>query len=496
MPQTNIKHLGIDFGSSSVSVIGYEDIGKEPIVFYDTDLRDTWFATAMAPDTKKFFQRALTEKTVVDSLKEDIIDGKNTDNVKAFITKLFETVSKCRNESEEYDFSNLETICFGYPTYTPTCTKAYCEKVRDIIKSCLKAFGATDVRIICAPEPELAARGYNEANKNVGEYKKAIKDGDLILVVDLGGYTLDMSILLANKNAGDSISLRPLANSESIESERMQISMGKRITGDICVQIYKGDNNSPKPEFDYNVEQQKCLFFSQSKDNTAPTLLKVKSPLPTDPDIEITKFVLAKEQRGNSVSVEKGKATVTVGIYYSDDDRTISIGRSFTHCSNIIDNYINVSLSANRFSNKRISHVIFTGGTSRIGELCETIKNKLTHNKLVDPSAKLMYVDRPSEETLTIRKANDQSGYEKLSSVNVVALGAAIAAAQEDPTDDPNGFFVSGITVDEDKLKCELLSKRNAALEQEILDFCNKEHLCEDCQAKLAKLLEDMQYPC
>jgi hypothetical protein len=276
----------------------------------------------------------------------------------------------------------------------------------------------------------------------------------------------------------------------------MQISMGKRITGDICFQIYKDGKSTSPPTFDYEVEKQKCLFFAHDKNNTSPTSLKVTSTLPTNPETEITKFVLAKEQKGDSVSVEKGKATVTVGIYNSDDGRTIGIGRSFTHCSNIIDNYINVSLSANRFSNKRISHVIFTGGTSRISELCETIKNKLTHNKFVDSSVKLLFVDRPSAETLMIRKANDESECEKLSSANVVALGAAVVATQKESADNPNGYFVSGITVDEDKIKCELLSKRNAALEQMILDFCDKKDLCEDCQAKFAKLLEDMQYPC
>ena len=482
-----IKYLGIDFGSSSVSVVGYEDKNTEPIIFYDPEMNDTWFATAMTPDGKKFFQHAFTEKDILDSLKEDIIDGKNTENVKKFISELFKTINNCRDSSGTYDFSSLERICFGYPTYTPTCTEAYCEKVTEIIlQSC------PGVQVVCAPEPELAARAYNETNKNVALYKNSIKDGDLILVVDLGGYTLDMAILKATKDSSGDVCVRPLTNSESIESERMQISMGKRITRDICFQIYKDSTNDIPLAFDYGVEEQKCKFFSEDEKNTAPTRLKVTGKLPADKNI--TKFVLTKDQRGSSLSESKGENTVTVGIYSSTDGRTVQIGNSYLYCGNLINNYINISLNNNRFGNKKISHVIFTGGTSRINELRETIKNKLTGNEFVDSNVKMLLVDRPNEGALKLKRANS-SEYETLSSSNVVALGAAVVAMQEDSVSNAADTFVSAST-DSAKVKYEMLIKRNEVLEKMIVDFFDNGELCDKCRAEFSKLLDDMEYPC
>ena len=201
--------------------------------------------------------------------------------------------------------------------------------------------------------------------------------------------------------------------------------MGKRITRDICFQIYKDSTNDIPLAFDYGVEEQKCKFFSEDEKNTAPTRLKVTGKLPADKNI--TKFVLTKDQRGSSLSESKGENTVTVGIYSSTDGRTVQIGNSYLYCGNLINNYINISLNNNRFGNKKISHVIFTGGTSRINELRETIKNKLTGNEFVDSNVKMLLVDRPNEGALKLKRANS-SEYETLSSSNVVALGAAVVA--------------------------------------------------------------------
>ncbi len=503
MPRTSIKYLGIDFGSSSVSVIGYEDIGKEPIVFADSQGNQPWFATAMTPDAKIFFQSALKEDHFLESLKEDVLYDQDNKNLEIFMAKIFDTLSQCRSSSGEYDFSNLERICFGYPTYTPTCTQTYCEKLKNIIQAaCNKTekFNAPNVQIICAPEPELAAKGYNEANKNISGYVNSINDDDLLLVVDLGGYTLDMSILRASKTAENTVSLRPFVISESIESEGKPISMGKEITREICYHIYKDGLSKTPPKFDYAVEQQKCIFFSQGQNDTEPQPLKTQIPSSTEPKATIAKFILTKEQTGNPISVKNGECTVTVGIYSASDifkGRSIYIGNTFNYCGDFINNYINVSLKSSQLGCKKISHVLFTGGTSRIGELCETIKNKLTQNTAyVSDPVKIWFVDSTPPGAMEIRWFDGITENETLSSINVVALGAATVAAKGEQSEIFGGYYAMGAYADDLKIKCELLSKRNAALEQMILDFCDKKDLCEDCQAKFAKLLEDMQYPC
>ncbi len=494
MLKTYIKYLGIDFGSSSVSIVGYEDKDTEPILFYDPEMKDTWFATAMTSDAQTFFQRSFTENDVLDSLKEDIIDGKNPANVKRFMEELLSTISQCQDSSTSYDFSCLERICFGFPTYTPTCTKAYCEKVTEIIlEACTKVFNKADVQIMCLPEPELAARAYNEAHKKLDSYKNSVSDGDLILILDLGGYTLDMAILKANKDLEDNVRVRPLTNSESIESERMQISMGKRITRDICFQIYKDSTGGFCPTFDYGIEEQKCKFFSQGEKDTKPTRLKVTSKML--PNTSFTKFVLTKDQRGNSLTNTNGDNTITVGIYSSIDGRTIDIGRSYVYCGDLINNYISINLHNNRFGSKKISHVIFTGGTSRIDELRETIKNKLCSNEFVDSDVKMLLVDDSDKNALKLKRANDAE-YEKLSSSNVVALGAAAVAMQADEITNIEDEFISGANADSDKMKCALLIKRNAVLERMIVNFFERGDLCEKCHAEFAKLLDDMEYPC
>ena len=408
------------------------------------------------------------------------------DNVTKYMTQLFRTISGCQNTEGKYDFSQLEKICFGYPTYTPTCQKAYCETLEKIISdACSKVFTASPIQITCSPEPVLAALAYNEANKKVNSYKQRIHDGDIILVVDLGGYTLDMTILTASKDELGSVSLFHLTASESIESGRSNIRMGKEITKDICSQIYRDSELKYNPPFVYEVEEQKCRFFDNPNTPTAATLLKTVS----EEEPNIKKFALIKDHLdANSVIGD----TVYVGIYSSNSGRTINIQNSYIQCVKHINNYI--ALNAHRMNNKKISHVIFTGGTSKINELRDTIINLLCCEFVTDP-VNVMLVDSPIGKTLTIKKANDNKTNEKLSSTNVVALGAAVVASQGMEIGKPGGEYASADTVassNSHQRKFLKLKNKYMTLVNMIVGFRNSNCLCENCISEFDKLLEDI----
>ena len=441
----DIKYLGIDFGSSSVSVVGYENYNTDPIIFYDPNSvsKTTKFTTAMAKKSDGsylFFDKAVEQNNLhlIDSLKEHLAVGDDQDQTtRLFISKLLEALPLNKSSSGEYNFSKLERICFGYPTYTDTVMQDnYKKKLSDIIlQSCNEnGINISAEQIVCIPEPILAAMAFNEVNKSSDKYKNTINHGDLILVVDLGGYTLDMTIVQATKNEKGDIRLSDIALPKSIteDSNNRNIKLGKRITKDICIQIYKDCENLH--EFDHNVEEQKCIYFKDPNNDTTPTNLQYEEPLENSPQTKISKFVLQKDQTRDSIIGD----TVCVGMYSSDDDRSINIGDSFNLCAEYVASYIYI----NTLNNKKISHVLFTGGTSEIKALRTAITTKLNPYFENPNGTKELLLETKYENAVKIKKANETIASESLSFKNIVALGAALVAAK-DPDDRPGPSYMS-----------------------------------------------------
>lgn len=485
-----IKYLGIDFGSSSVSVVGYKNAEEKPIIFYDKK-SDKFFATAILSNTsnpsdkRAYFQNAYTQPNgiVLNTLKEDIVQNKNMNYIQAYMNMLFKTISECEIENQKYDFSRLEKICLGYPTYiNQDNQKAYREHLNAVIsKACQQCFGtSTDLKILFAPEPTLAAMAYNEVNKNAPDYKGNVKSGDLILVLDLGGYTLDMAILEAIESAEDrSIRIRQFADPVSIESEDYNIKMGKKITEEICTQIYKDgvvlDANGKKispPKFDINVENQKKEYFDKKQD-TQSQLLKLAFTFNKQ---QITKFRLLKKHQKISTTETD---TVCVGIEESVDGRTINIIQNFQNCADYIKFYIGIH--NNKFRNRQISHIIFTGGTSNIEQLRTTIKNHLECNTLVTNNVHIWFVDenKNRKDRQDIQDANYRPQYVNLSSENIVALGAAVYALR--------GFEegTSGRGAPSDDLQEQLDRLRTI-----VYMYLHNDKVCKDCKEILDQMIK------
>lgn len=501
IPQIYIKYLGIDFGSSSVSVVGYENYNTEPIIFYNPVplSKTTKFATAMAKDDNGnyvFFDDAVQQIThpLINSLKESLAIDDPCENVQLFISKLFDSISQCRSSSGEYNFSQLERICFGYPTYTETEKQnKYNENLRNIIVNSCRANGIniSAEQIISIPEPMLAAMAFNEVNKNSSEYKNTINHGDLILVVDLGGYTLDMIIVRAEKSTNDDIRLFDGSPPKSIIEEKedgRDIKLGKRITKDICVQIFKGCENQHM--FDYNVDEQKCEYFKNINIATAPKNLQFKEKLSDQPTTEISKFVLQYDQKDKSLIDN----TVYVGMNSSEDGRSIDIEDSFNLCAEYVESYIYINSVF--LNNKKISHVLFTGGTSEIKDLRKAITGKLKQyfeksNGKTDISELLL--ETKYDNAVKLKIANQNTPTKELSFENIVALGAAWVAAR-DPSDDDFASFHNPKPDISYKEQYDRLKERHQKLINSILAFRDKEQLCDDCSKKFLEFLSKTEY--
>lgn len=499
----SIKYLGIDFGSSTVSVVGYEDKNTKPIIFSDPSNSRTWFDTAMTKDGQYFFHNAFIngytqDLNVLDSLKENLVTANpvesSKENALLFMKNLLQTISR------ECDFSQLEKICFGYPTYTiPHKQECYYLNFKEIIKKAcedvLQMSNIQDESIICNPEPILAATAYNEAHKDLPDYKAKIKSGELVLVVDLGGYTLDMAIVEARTDKDRSLYFYPIVASESIEAGSIRatdIIMGKRITREICDCIYKNSDLSNIPTYVDDVDKKKCEFF-QNNETESEGVLKMKFDISqpgSSNKTTISGFVLCKEtQNDDFIAGNK----IKVGLY-GTGMHNINLKAKFNSCARYILDYVlyNYSQNAKALGNKKISHILFTGGTSNISTLRETIKSVLgQHIQNENPNEVELLVDNPMDNALKLSRP--QNGNVSLSSKNVVALGAAIYAATGLKIHNP--YSLASYKTTDPYQDCKRLRDRNDALVKLIESFLDNNNLCKDCAEKVAKLLEDMEYP-
>ena len=227
-----IKYLGLDFGSSVTTVVGFDTDGN-PILFVPGDKPCFYSAIAkrFSSDEYVYFEEVFEKEkvadcSVYDDIKEAFISQKEiaVEFLKKVFTCVKETsvVKMLRNSSNEnvrYDFSCLETVCYGFPEYADECSKEeYCKGMDEILPGILsEVFKKNDIKIISNGEPQLAALAYTHARGNT------FKRDDLVLVLDFGGHTLDMALL----KVGDRGALNSIRSQSSQLLETM--GTGKKI---------------------------------------------------------------------------------------------------------------------------------------------------------------------------------------------------------------------------------------------------------------------------
>ena len=437
MDAKKIKCLGIDFGSSKTTIVGLTYDG-ELVIFGNSHTAAPSFLSAIGRFSDEenyfFFEEAYQKSKInnlgkrvhpelTDNLKEGLynrINGKiSEENVTRYFTEIFKILKK----NGDYDFSALSNVCFGHPAYyAPGASKEYIEALKPILEMLLRDIFGVNPTIIEIPEPVLAATAYNYCYSETKEYKKRIKHNDVILVLDFGGHTMDISLMQANKS-GDEITLSPYKKSCSIDSGT--IEMGKAITRSICGEIYvdlwEKERRIP---FDLNVEKAKCELFSKN----GPSNPSYRCLYKSNPDIE--RFVLEYDCKRHH-ALDVAEKTVYVGMHKGE--RTINIENIFHSAINQIRRYVcseEIDLPKNS-----ISHILFTGGSSNIPQLREHVKSMLSEPKVnmwKDDNRSEFIMDETVESArkITLTTGEYSSFEASLSSANAVAIGAALVATK------------------------------------------------------------------
>ncbi len=418
-----VKALGIDFGSSKTCVVGILEKSisvpgeNKPVIF--TNNAETTYKTAIAKDKNDglhFFDQAYIlpparTACIYDNLKEDVSRQRHLEWVENFFRELSDKLENSKfDDYVQYDFSQLECICFGHPAYyIPTSIEEYTEQIKKIIGKTIGRRLSED-KIIALPEPILAAYAFNHANCKSEKYVSAIEDNDNILILDFGGHTLDIAVATAKKDSAG-ITLTPHYGSGSISAV---LPMGKTITGYLCQEIYDEDDTV----FDPAVEDAKCQFFSHPIDNNrgeSHTLGRLhKNP-------QIKEFTLCYNEMGEYMEGN----TVHVGL--ASGKHSIKLETMFERFINHIKGYINDEKAG--IEAKSIKHVLFTGGTSKIeplrGKIINGIKSTVAKDRL---SVMVMDIPFPSASQDVILRSDNRLPV-ALSSSSAVALGAALAAS-------------------------------------------------------------------
>ena len=417
-----IKYIGVDFGSSNTEIAGVDAEGNVFVIPYDN--YNEGFDSVMSIDhltnEKLFFREAKknAKKTddYLDRLKEELLGGCEEDSinhVKEFFEQIAARVrsnksgSSFRRDSDTFDFSEIESICFGHPAYyTPHIQDRYCEQMVDILS---KTFGVKKRNISYLPEPVLAGTAYQYITKPA-----AIQDGDVILVLDFGGHTMDLVLLQAKdmKNAKGE-TRRNLVQYAIPGSFYECVLMGKDITQKMCRYIYQS-NLAP---FDNNVEETKCKFFELYEKNGDQAVISAQLSYTGSGNRQkfqiMSKSVLEENESGDTVYIGVFKGPIC-----------ISLNNTISQIVEVVSGY----LADADIENLQIRHVLYTGGTSRIKVLRENVSEGLRNRWTSEQKFSEFVMDKKRSATGEVAVAYSAEK-KHLSSANAVAVGAALAAA-------------------------------------------------------------------
>ena len=426
-----IKQLGLDFGSSITSVVGFAEGDDRPILFDPSESsKSSCFFTAIAKaecaEEYKYFAEAFAFGNKKDyrfsgTFKEKLEVEKEL--AASYLKKVFEQVRS--SERRGYDFSGLELIGYGYPEYyNSEKAESYCKIMDDILLGIVEdVFGikpavksvrvkkkgspkSAEEFVISHGEPLLAAVAYKWAKERSGG-GQVYNEGDLLLALDFGGHTLDMALVRIAKGGA----LEPI----KCKSHEISVSgTGKRITGLIC-------KRAKTKECDEGVECAKIALFSgNSTGMTSPVALKYQQ------GVEVS---LGYDEHNHEVLIK------LIRCGFQCEEKTVNLGDVYEEAALNIVKFLENS----DIPNNSIKHVLFTGGTSRISYLRNIIlgmiRRWLVSTRNVNQIDELRGQDsyRRGREIGLLLKASTARTYGSevelpLTAESAVALGAALVA--------------------------------------------------------------------
>lgn len=421
-----VKYLGIDFGSSNTSVVARVVKGKEScyVTFFDNGTYSS-FATAMGErqeDGKYFFFSDACNGINNGALKpvEDLkerFSGEGIGDGRRFLEAVIAAVKNAETaEGERFDFSALESIGFGVPAYFDEREQnAYSENMRNVLSA---AFDIDPKKIVCRAEPELAAVAYNASGK--GGRRCVPHAGDGLLVLDFGGYTLDIA---AMEFVEDASRRKLLLNSCSCGSycTMNNLPMGKGITMEICEEVY-----GEEARFDYKIDEAKCALFCGDRYDRievgeAPNRIRLRNG----------KYLQMRYRYGSGVQAEDN--VVRVGMTPGDGQSecpTLYLENEFDDWVGLIFDYLwNCKVRAD----KGFRYILFTGGGSGMKPLRDKVLERMQARYSNDPVGLWMDEAAAASGELMLQTTAEMTEQRTVcvSSANAVALGGCLIASGE-----------------------------------------------------------------
>lgn len=395
-----VKYLGIDFGSSNTVVTALIEGVRDPVVFTYTAARAA-FPTAVcrkttAPEIRLYDgEKRKPDEAIESTIKENFSRSNNRRYVD-YVKQYFELIKSRITVAERapdgtplvvYDFSEVEKIYFGHPAYFKNDdVEAYRSNMTAILS---EVFGVDKRKIHGAPEPELAAHAYHKVGSGKRGY--AVKDRETVLVLDFGGYTLDVVLM---KNDGG---MKQVRGCGSVEADN--ICLGKEITLRLCEALYGED-----APFDYGIDEAKCELFANGSYRTEV----IERP-----------YMYANERY--RIKYEDNSSAPHSACFVGHSSGSIGVDGIFSRLAT----YIQAFLQGSGIGAEQINHVLFTGGTARMSPLREVVMDRVCGN------ASELMID--SEQTkafgeIFLEWKNPEKRKYPLSSELAVSYGALLAA--------------------------------------------------------------------
>lgn len=475
-----IKHLGIDFGSSSTAVVGFAEEFDTPILFDFNG--DNYFRTAIAKlKENKTYLYSLDAINLKAEHRDDFIihcDIKEKIKIKEELVRLYltELLTRVKNtdcKGASYDFSSLESVCYGHPEYLyrrgkDDFMKMMSKLLPTVVK---KVFGIRRVEIFGEGEPQLACVAYHIANMKRKDYP--IERGEVILALDFGGYTLDMALLKADEDG-------VLKQIKSESCEVLPGGTGKTITNMICASVYTDE------VFDDGVDRAKIALFTTGE--VSGVHLKYKK---CGESISLKYLESARGRIYDTVTVTEHRPNT------ADKSVSISVGEVYDSAAGIVKEFLERGTGED---SKKITHLLFTGGTSRIARMRDHVIEEI--KPWLAPNRNELHIDRYEDTKVLVRASSvDRDAYRWMSDARIslkaeyaVAYGAALVARDRDtlkkgmmPRQEDTTVKRTGFTKEQE----EYLRKRRIELKRIINEIENGDiRTLDDAQSRLKALHE------
>lgn len=428
-----IQQVGIDLGSSNTSIAVGCDDGKFYIL-NDEDIKTVVYIGKSNELKERYnndinfseyadYKLALGENTDCGKrpedyffeLKESLLDIEADDpereNLQDRMTVFFAKIKRCLKNKYRgiFEFDQNVVVTFGFPN----CYNNV-ESYNASMATCIsKGLGVKLKDISNESEPILATAAYFYAESNC-----LTEGGKIVLTLDFGGYTLDLSLCLVKKDSNGSVSITPL----SIISKRMLNIGGYFITSDLSAQMYKDGEDVFYPD----VEQAKCKFFESYENaelrNNGFSFPPMKREKLKDEFANCAQITIHRNLNGEKVNGQ----IYSIGLFTNNKEHTFS--NKLERIKETVAHYLD------GFS-KGIDMVLFTGGTSNIKDIRDAAMGIVRSHNLrhsYDAPAdfmRMLKVDA-GKSKLHVRVADSHID-KKLDFSNAVAFGAALVAAKE-----------------------------------------------------------------